>query len=278
MQYKIYIPGESTFQDAHLHERGLGDLCRDGGPDWEQVARGPDDKAGMVAQWRTGKVGVDAPDGCPKDWEWVAVPPDKSWWLGVNPAAPPSAADLARKNQLRGVPITLADGRQWSIPIAMGMPYRIGVDYETGEETGVVDQRYTQYYQRAFRHGSLLAERQEELAALNQVFFCVKLTDDEMRELYTENMMKWAGISTLPEMEQKLAISIVFDESLDHAVDALAINYRLTRFMILHFQLLEVSEDTNHLRDICLGAIDAAAIVETLKKKEVVRQTSLLAG
>jgi hypothetical protein len=278
VQYKIYIPGADSFAEDTFHEAGVKDLCRDGYPDCERIRNGPDDGPGIVAQWRTGKPQIDAPDGAPEGWTWAACPPDGKYWVGINPEAPPNPLDLERKQQIPSVPVVLADGRSWLIPTARGIPHRIGIDYETGQQAAVANGRFVDYSKRAFQHASLLAERQEQLIGLKEVFFGVRLSDDDLKDLYQQNIAKWTGLQTLDDMDQRLAISILFDEALEHAIDALSINYRLNRFLVLHLQLLEISPEHDHLRDICLAAIEAAEIIETLKKNATVRRTSLLVG
>ena len=287
MQYKIFITNVSGATDQHLIDRGLEDLVRDSGADWEKIPAGrgpdPDRSGGMVASWRTGNTQVDAPDGIPEHFEWVASPPcgDRpkgAYWVGINPEAKPGPLELKRKKQLPGVLVELADLRKWSVPIARGVPYSIGVDYDNGQATAVIDDRFRKYSERTFRHAMLLAEREEQLASLKNVFFGIRLTDDELRQLYFNNRVRYAELSTLEEMDRELAIAILFDESLEHAVDGLSINYRLNRFLILHLQLLEVSTEKNHLRDICLAAMEAHEIAETLKKTANGRLISLLAG
>ena len=96
--------------------------------------------------------------------------------------------------------------------------------------------------------------------------------------LYQDNMAKFAGLTTLDEMDRMMAASILFDEALEQSIDGLSMNYRVNQFIVLFLQILKVSTNVNHLRDICLAAIEAEAIIESLKKNEQGRQISLLDG
>ena len=288
MQFKIYIPNAPRIDASALKDCGLDDLQRDCGPDFERVPAGrglgEDKPAGLVGQWKIqGSPQLNAPDGIPEEFEWTPSPPSGdypkgAYWLGINPEQKPGPLELARRKQLQGIPVELSDGRKWSIPIARGAPYSVGLDYETGEPLAVCDERFRKYSERTFRHAMLLAEREEELATLKKVFFGVKMTDEDIQELYVGNRMRFEQYSSLQEIDRELGVAILFDEALEHSVDALSINYRMNQFMVLHFQLLEVSMEKNHLRDICLAAMEAWEIAESLKKNEEARQISLLAG
>ena len=285
MKYKLFFPGASGANDKHLHDRGLSDLARDSGADYERATRGPgpESAGGMVACWKTGDPMSDPPDGVPEDWEWVPSPPcgDRpkgDYWVGINPKAKPGPGDLARNKQLQGVPVELADLREWLIPIARGVPYSIGVDYDNGEPISIIEDRFKKYSARTFQHAMQLAEREEDLVKLQKVYFGVRLTQDELAELYIGNQVRFAEFRTYEEMDRELGVSILFEEALDHAVDALSINYRLNQFLILHLQLFEVSVEKNHLRDVCLAAMEASSIMESLKKNEEGRLISLLEG
>lgn len=283
MHYKIYIPGVDTPNDSHLVDAGCGDLFRDCGADWEQVSNGPDEGRGMVCTHRSGRRECDPPDGIPKDFKWSPSAKNGdhekgAYWVGIHPEHTPGPGDLQRSGQLPGVPVELADSRKWSIPIAKGIPCTIGIDEDTGDPVHRIEDQHKRFCERAFRHASLLAEREEKLHGLGKIFLGTRLTDDEMRQLYTLNTAKWAGISTLNEMDQQLSVAVLFDDCLSHAVDALAINYRLNTFLVLHLGLLAVSPNENHLRDICLAAIEAPTLIEDLKKNKVDLYVSLLDG
>lgn len=275
MQYKIFAPGAQTLTDQPLKDAGLEDLCRDSGASWERTIL-PDGTPGAVGTWVLGNPQLDAPPGVPEAYEWTKIP-GTELLLGHDPLRPPGPVELARKVQMASAPLELGDGRTWQIPVARGLPHTI-VPGENGSLVADVDDRFRVYSQRTFRHATALAEREEEIGKLAGVFFGVRLTDDELTELYVKNRSEFAGLQTLDEMDQKLAVSILFDEALDHAVDALAINYRLNRFMVGHFRLLKVSPTVNHLRDICLVAMEAREIMEHLKKNDLERRISLLAG
>lgn len=277
MHYKIYASGSKTLTDQPLVDAGWDELCRDSGADWERVAPGPDGEAGTVCSWKKGNPQLDAPGGIPERFSWTRVP-KTDLWVGHDDSLPPGPVELARKTQLQGTRLTLGDGRAWEIPTARAVPYSIVPDADSGDLVASVDERFRKFSERAFRHATLLAERQEQLEKLQNVYFGVRLTEDELQELYVQNRTAFAGMETLDEMDQSLAVTVLFDEAIEQAVDALSINYRLNRWLIGHFRLLRISPVENHLRDVCLAALEAEEIIEALKKNDEERRISLLAG
>lgn len=276
MHYKIFCSGADKLGDDMLHEHGLGDLCRDTGASWEFVQNGPGDQSGTVGTWKQNNPQLDAPDGIPPDFEWTPIP-KTPLWIGINPKLPPGPMELRRRDQLPSVPLELADGRTWQIPIARGVPHTV-VNDEDGEPLARVDERFQEYSRRAFEHASLLAEREEELSALQDVYFGVKLTETELKELCAKNFDSYRAMDSLDQLDQKLACTILFSEGIEQACDALSINYRVNRWIVCHLQLLRLTPTENHVRNICLCAFEANEIAAMLKKKDLENRFSLLVG
>lgn len=141
--YLIYVPSVQGANDKHLLDRGLGDLCRDRGPDWIDVTRGPDGGRGMLCTWRTMEPDVDPAFEINLDRQvWVKGPGNEeagivhgSYWIGHETDRPPTPLNLARPTQHPGRMVMLKDGFPWLIPEAMQLPHLVGLDPETGAVT-----------------------------------------------------------------------------------------------------------------------------------------------
>lgn len=112
-----YFPGAAkagrvTFEAAGLGYALDGQAC---GPVLP-MERGPDGGRGVI-------VAPPCPHGrsaLPQGWasaRWEALPGGRAW-LGWQPDAPPGPDDLARRVQVPGHRVTLADGRDWLVPVA----------------------------------------------------------------------------------------------------------------------------------------------------------------
>lgn len=83
------------------------------------VVRGPDGRRGALV---TAKANTTAADTgyWPDRQVWRQVP-QAAAWVGMFAEEPPGPAELARREQIRGHTVTLADGRRWMIPLARGL-------------------------------------------------------------------------------------------------------------------------------------------------------------
>ena len=143
--YLIYLPGKRGASVDLLREVGLGDLCADGAPLFADVpSRGPDDGRGVVCGWDDP---LDPSKNQPlavrtdlQDWS-PAKPHDGleagRFWLGNSKASPVRPHDVRRRKTYAGLPVKLADGNEWEMPIARVMPkrYGFGADGSFGSQT-----------------------------------------------------------------------------------------------------------------------------------------------
>lgn len=109
------------------------------------VSGGPDAGDGIILALES--PGKPACGFYPGKQRWHQAP-GQPWWIGMELAAPPSPADLARPETLPGAPVRLGDERDWTIPTALhwlesdsaprfrpGLPQQIALDAE-GKLTG----------------------------------------------------------------------------------------------------------------------------------------------
>jgi len=107
-----------------LAARGLADVFADvSAPSvdcavCELGGRGPGDLAGTILCYQTpdgeipGRVGFYRAEQT-----WTPVGDGSLLWIGTNPAAPPTAADMRRPRQFTGYKLTLADTHEWLVPV-----------------------------------------------------------------------------------------------------------------------------------------------------------------
>jgi len=218
-QLLYFIPGVHTAGPALQAELGL-DHTLGPGVTWGAIDRGPND---LGAGCLLAAASPDRPRLTVGERTWYPAGPEKPYWIGLDPAAPPTEADLRRDGfpLIAGADVELADGRPWHIPIARffdgrtNCPVLWGLDHTTGE----------------------LAER---LDPAGQVFW----------DLAAEFLTAYAGLRAgeLANSETDAAAGripsdppaagIAYTRVLEIATAALAVNYRVGRFEILALELL----------------------------------------
>ena len=116
--FLYYAPGKKQpltrpeAVDAFLCELGLDHVDR-AIQSRVVMNHGPDGKSGLIfGPADTPRLGYYA-----NEQTWWPVP-DRPYWIGWQTDAQPGPEDLARKSQLAGIPLTLADGNKWVIPLA----------------------------------------------------------------------------------------------------------------------------------------------------------------
>lgn len=153
------------------------------------VADGPENSGFLVY--------APTADGAAPDWlgyfpqrqTWTQLGPGV--WIGVDDHLPPTPADLVRRKTFAGHAVTLADGREWLIPVvrrpggSTNLPQRLGWDFATKKFGATLDERYRDVWERT--------------AEAVDVFF---------------NREKTGG-------------SITLERACELAVDALRLNYRI---------------------------------------------------
>lgn len=202
-----FLPGETNFQESLLrkygieHIRDLGDSLLGQG-----VINGPDNQPGwLVGNASAGLTQHDVRWSDKLDWR----PFPKSQAEGVErPAlccwkrdAMPRPADLARRKQLTGEVLTLADNQCWLVPNArrwaddcfmVAVPRSVDIDNETG----------------SFVYG-------EVLPAYRKIW--------EHANCYWQNMVEASRLATPGE-----PAAFAIDNPIQLIVDALAANYRVS--------------------------------------------------
>jgi hypothetical protein len=150
--YAIYIPNKTGAAPEHLDDVGLSILRRDRCPEFADVlANAPDGGRGIIGCWRTLS---DNGGFNPKDYTWTPAKADKArglpakrFYIGI-PACGIRPQDIERKQTYRGYAIPLADGYRWSIPPAVSLPHKHGLD-EEGSPVRVIEDAWRGYWDRS---------------------------------------------------------------------------------------------------------------------------------
>jgi hypothetical protein len=110
--------------DEALRAAGEGELIAEAPFIWTGVAEGPSGRAGMLGAWmRLDGDGSSIGMFAPAQQTWTPWPAQPNLWLGTELARPIRPEDLARRQMHQGEWLRLADGQEWHIPIASGLPH-----------------------------------------------------------------------------------------------------------------------------------------------------------
>lgn len=196
---------------VQLHAASLGHAF-DRSPGHRGTQKGPDGDAGVYLGDDTALMRI----GTGQE-RWRKIPGSEAWVgrflcdeKGLN-HKPPGPTDLARKTQLAGHLVKLADGQEWLAPVARGwteeagelrwyhaLPQRLELDKEGQWSPGAVLSEYTHLWDLANRWNDTLAAAYTE--------------EDEPSEADEDE----------PGEKQ-----IEFQELVTGAITALAVNYRI---------------------------------------------------
>lgn len=165
--FVYFLPGVSAADAGVLAQRQLSHAFD--GNDIEQLplVQGPGDLGGLLIGHKTPD--PKRPDGLAvmryvsdvQTWRHVE---QHDWWLGWRTDAPPGPADLERATMVAGYRVSLADDREWLMPVARAqadregrefqttLPCTSGVDFATGEMVYDVKPAYQKLYDRACRY------------------------------------------------------------------------------------------------------------------------------
>lgn len=172
----VYIPEYAGPKGIEaLRSVGLETLHDDGRSleHREILNNGPDGRSGILFGWGAlGKMTAYLP----ASQEWIRCTPCGDLpggraWIGWDKDAPPSPETLARKKQLAGEHLLLADGREWLIPVAQHLPKLMKLSQETGQVTSVVAPQYKAFLQDAWNTLAKFMERDGEVYIDYQVGF-----------------------------------------------------------------------------------------------------------
>lgn len=136
MRFLIFIPDRVTDDPNGLNRLdtvGLGRLKP--GAVFRTVDNGPDGGTGLVASWpRAGEAAFDY-DADSQSWRSAVklgeLPADR-YWAGVDVLSPPTARELAWKNQAPGEAVVLGDGGEWILPYVTSLTLAFGEGADGG--------------------------------------------------------------------------------------------------------------------------------------------------
>jgi len=137
----IYVPkvrvehlkGEKEFPIKVLETCGLLDLAKKSSPSVRKSHDGPDDKGqgGFIISWPSIET-TEAPvynPGCQR-WAPCKGKDDRAglFWIGILTDRPFKPETLQRTEMYESIPVKLADGVEWLVPIAKALPHVWGID------------------------------------------------------------------------------------------------------------------------------------------------------
>jgi hypothetical protein len=207
-----------------------------------QVLSGPSMQPGMVVADKA--LSENLRGYFPSTQLWLKIPQHPHGaWVGFSSGQRPTPADLARKQQLSGHRVRLADEQDWLVPVARkvvdpaaealdwfcALPTQVAVD-DAGQWT--IDQPLARY------------------APLWRI------------------AVGWWDASVAAEITE-VGATFDFRNMLDDTVSALQANYRLDRIECVLLELLTIQ----HARDVLNALIDWPTVVEWLKKKATISET-----
>lgn len=219
--YLLFFEGARTCNSEQLLDKaGLSSLARDANPEVTVVPQGPTGSAGAIACWRSGKTSHDLLPAFDESQKWapMAADPDVgrepgAVWIGWDPEKPPLPSELIRKKPFPGSFATLRDGRKWLIPEAFQLQRDFGIDQKTGRWVPVVAPEFETFCLRAeaiaFQFAQVIGKLEE-----------LQLSHPELNP---------------KEIEAETSI----EDALDMAVEALALNYRVTKEIVANFRLFD---------------------------------------
>lgn len=152
----LYIPGGTGATAADLSRLGAGDLLD---PSVSILPfpceRGPDGKSGQLIIFD--RADIHTPHRFHAESQ-TWIPAAKSgdlearrYWVGFDTAKRPGPAELQRVDLFDGMPVLLADGKQWIIPVADYLPQRLTRDTDTGAEVRVPSPQHEDFVREANR-------------------------------------------------------------------------------------------------------------------------------
>jgi len=173
--YQIYIPGARGCSAQNLIDVGLDGLLDAAGAleSSDVLANGPDGGGGCCYAFPpVHPEGILPRMGCHAAvQEWTPAKPVPGgtkaqatgrFWIGFDKHSPPVPADLQRVDYQGGIPVLLADGRDWYIPAMQFLPHRYALN-DRGIWSRQVKPIYAELYARVEKaYGVFHAERQGE--------------------------------------------------------------------------------------------------------------------
>jgi len=232
----IYIPGQAIRSDDTLKGLGLGSLLDpDVSPLWADVhANGPDGGRGLLVFFDCPHTPrTSSPTGLNLEaqvWHEAAKSqelPRGRFWIGWDKANPPTPQDLRKSKATPGELVELLDNREWEVAVASFVPHRRGIDVETGEEIRLPQSQFAPYVDQCRFWEAFFNE------------------SDQTPEDLVDTLL------TLPG-------------GMRFAVDALAMNYRITTELADGLELL----GDRQVFDIILAAIGVTTMAGIEREKK----------
>lgn len=225
-----FIPGVQAANEKVVRERGLAD--RIVVYTSMQVHSGPGEKAGMLLR-------DNSHDKTTGNVRFGYFPDEQVWceaggiWVGMSKADPPKPDDLRRDDFINGHQVKLNDGNEWMIPVARAFPtgtnlpcsLSLGPD---GELVFDILERYVPFSKHAER-------------------------------LFLEFYGGLAG-----ESEEEVAERLHDLDWFNHAVEALAVNYRVGAQEVSLLKLLT----TRNVFEVCRAVVDFPEFVKRVQEME----------
>ncbi len=116
--FLYYLPEKKLVRLADLQEVGLSYAFDKPSIATRQALSGPDGAAGLVVASEK-DLPPEAVGYFPDEQTWRKIPGLEAW-VGFYRKTPPGPGDLERADALRGHPVLLGDGQEWTVPIARG--------------------------------------------------------------------------------------------------------------------------------------------------------------
>jgi len=232
--FLYFIPGVQAVSEKTLADKGLSDRLV--AFESIQVQKGPGDAPGMLLRSNLSK-GVSRFGYYPDQQTWSQ---SGAFWTGIINSEPPQPGELKRDDFINGHPVKLNDGNEWMIPVARAFPtgtnlpcsLSLGPD---GELVFDILERYVPFSKHAER-------------------------------LFLEFYGGLAG-----ESEEEASERLHDLDWFNHAVEALAVNYRVGAQEVSLLKLLT----TRNVFEVCRAVVDFPEFVKRVEEMGSKKKTLL---
>ncbi|HEV7301609.1 MAG TPA: hypothetical protein VGN72_19750 [Tepidisphaeraceae bacterium] len=241
MNFLYFVPTrQKSLTKAKLAELGLGYAIDENTSIGNQDApRGPGDQSGLIVSLprKGGKASATLYKPDAQVWK---PGPEARYWVGLNKGERPGPDDLCRANLIGGEPVKLRDGRAWTVPIA-----RSAVGGSTLPKELVLSDDGHAWVEADLAEYFALSNH---AARLFPLFYGIPLVAPASGD-GADGEADGEGESTTATEEPP---ELPWQEATDMAVDAMAINYRLSRIEASMLRLFS----TATVRDVLQALVD----------------------
>lgn len=233
-QFLYFIPDPAFLTAEKLRVLGLAATLPLKGLQQNQGVTGPTGARGLLATLGPAETCVYDPHRQ----AWQACAANGSFWLGFETATQPGPQDLLRPDALGGLPVELADGRQWTVPIARAFEHPPSIPRALSlNAAGELEQR------PIARYAAIVAD-------------ATRVWQDFRRQAGDDTAGEASG-GPLP-----------LEEGWRIACAALAMNYRVTPWEIGAMGLLTTANYTRVLEAL----IDVHTLMEVVRAQQIAAQ------